>query len=285
MVQYNQLMRIKEFIPDPALSSNYLTGTPLDLSLSRAGGLPKGVIYLVSGPAGVGKSTIVLTAEANMQAGYPDGKFLYVSVEMSPTEMKPIADRFEKTKDLPVLFIPNGCSAIKISNVLSSVFKRGWDVIAIDSYEALKQALRFQEKMSSAAADHFIMSLLNQHKDGQNDRKIHTSFLLLQMETKSGTVRGSNVLVHAVTSHMEVKFVNKDDPFSSRYVTFPKHRRGLENTKLYYDLFEDGDVFYDLEAYLEELDRGQSRYRTHHNRASLSDKLDELFKPTQISVK
>ena len=285
MLQYDQLMRMKEYIPDPALSNNYLTGTPLDLVLSREGGLPKGTIYLVSGPPGVGKSTIVLTAEADMQAGYPNNRFLFFSVEMSPIEMKPMADRFEKTKDLPVLFVPSGNSSVKMSNVLPSVLKRGWDVVGLDSYEALKHVLRTQDKMSSTDADQFIMNLLHQHAEGQNDRGVPTSFFLLQMETKSGTVRGSNTLVHGVTSHMEVKFVNKDDPFSSKYITFPKHRRGLEHTRLYFDLHEDKDVFYDLESYLEELERGQSQFYTQHNRGSLSSKLDELFQSTLNNAK
>ena len=273
-------MRMKEYIPDPSLSQNHLTGTPLDIPLSQEGGLPPAVIYLLSGPPGVGKSTLALTSGADMQAMNPDLKVLYISGEMSCFDLKKIADRFDKINDLPVLFLPKGMGTAKITKILPAVLRRGWDVVILDSFDATKRRIQVQDKVSSGEAERFLLTLLQQQADGMNDRGVYTSVILLQGETKSGSVRGSQRLVHDVTSHLQLKLDNAADPFSGHYLVFTKHRRGMENIRMYYDLHEGGDIYYDLEGYLEEVDRGVASRKARFNKSSLSAKLDSIFKET-----
>lgn len=273
-------MRMKEYIPNPTLSKNHLTGTPLDLTLSQEGGLPPGAIYLMSGPPGVGKSTMAMTAGADMQAMNPDLKVLYISGEMSCFDLKKIADRFDKINDLPVLFLPKGMGTAKITKLLPAVLRRGWDVVILDSFDATKRRIQVQDKVSSGEAERFLLTLLQQQADGMNDRGVYTSVILLQGETKSGSVRGSQRLVHDVTSHLQLKLDNAADPFSGHYLVFTKHRRGMENIRMYYDLHEGGDIYYDLEGYLEEVDRGIASRKARFNKSSLSAKLDSIFKET-----
>lgn len=274
------LMRMKEYIPDPSLSENHLTGTPLDIPLSQEGGLPPGAIYLMSGPPGVGKSTLALTSGADMQAMNPDLKVLYISGEMSCFDLKKIADRFDKINDLPVLFLPKGMGTAKITKILPAVLRRGWDVVILDSFDATNRRIQVQDKVSSGEAERFLLTLLQQQADGMNDRGVYTSVILLQGETKSGSVRGSQRLVHDVTSHLQLKLDNAADPFSGHYIVFTKHRRGMENIRMYYDLHEGGDIYYDLEGYLEEVDRGIASRKARFNKSSLSAKLDSIFKET-----
>ncbi len=275
-------MRPREYVPDPSLSKNHLTGTPLDLPLSQEGGLPPAVIYLLSGPPGVGKTTLALTAGSDMQAMNPDLKVLYISGEMSCFELKKVAERFPKINDLPVLFLPNGTVTAKITNILPTVLRRGWDVVILDSYDATKRRIQFQDKVSSGAAELFLLTLLKQQADGMNDRGVHSSIIMLQGETKSGSVRGSQRLVHDVTSHLQLKLDNAADPFSGHYLVFTKHRRGMENIRMHYSLYEGGDIYYDLEGYLEDVDRGMACIKNRFNKSSLSTKLDSIFKETTI---
>ena len=275
-------MRIKEYIPDTSLSHNHLTGTPLDLPLSQEGGLPPGVIYLLSGPPGSGKSTLTLTAGADMMAMNPDLKVLYISGEMSCYDIKKIADRYEKIKDLPVLFLPKGSGTARVTKILPAVLDRGWDVVILDSYDATMRRIQSQDKVSSGTADKFLTDLLRQQADGMNERGVYTSVIMLQGETKSGSVRGSNRLIHDVTSHMQLKSDVPGDPFSGHYLVFTKNRRGWENIRMYYDLHEGGDIYYDLEGYLEDLDRGIAEMRSRFNKSSLSAKLDGIFQKNLI---
>ena len=277
MISSELLMRMSEYIPDPSLSKNHLTGTPLDLPLSQEGGLPPAVIYLLSGPPGVGKSTLALTSGADMLAMNPDLKVLYISGEMSCFELKKVAERFPKINDLPVLFLPMGAGTAKITKILPAVLRRGWDVVYLDSYDATKRRIQFQDKVSSGAAEQFLLTLLQQQTAGMNDREVRTSVIMLQGETKSGSVRGSQRLVHDVTSHLQLKIDNADDPFSGHYLVFKKHRRGVENIRMHYDLHEGGDIYYDLEGYLEDVDRGMASIKNRYNKSSLSAKLDSIF--------
>ena len=279
------LMRMKEYIPNPTLSKNHLTGTPLDLTLSQEGGLPPGVIYLLSGPPGSGKSTLTLTAGADMMAMNPDLKVLYISGGMSSYDVKEIADRFSKIKDLPILFLPTGSGTARVTKILPAVLDRGWDVVILDSYDATMRRILSQDKVSSGTAGKFVTDLLRQQADGMNERGVHTSVIMLQGETKSGSVRGSNRLIHDVTSHMQLKFDVPGDPFSGRSLTFTKHRRGWEGIPMYYDLHEGGDIYYDLEGFLEDLERGKSAIRSRFNKSSLSAKLDDIFQKSLIEEK
>lgn len=106
---------------------------------------------------------------------------------------------------------------------------------------------------------------------------MHTTFLTIQQVTKSGAFIGSNRLKHMITAMMELRLDNPKNIYSDRYISFSKHRRGDVGVKLYYNLSQSGDVFYDEERY--ENDRKLRKLQSEvssqlHNYA---DRFNQLF--------
>jgi predicted ATP-dependent serine protease len=86
--------------------------------------------------------------------------------------------------------------------------------------------------------------------EGDNDRKLYTSFFCIQQVTKGGEFVGSNVIKHATTAMMEIRFDESNK--SERYVEFTKNRRCGDAVfkKLYFTLDKKtGEIKYDSERF------------------------------------
>ena len=80
-----------------------------------------------------------------------------------------------------------------------------------------------------------------------------------------------------ITAMMELRLDNPKNIYSDRYITFSKHRRGDVGVKLYYNLSQTGDVFFDGERY--ENDRRLSRLQNEVSSQlhDYANKFNELF--------
>lgn len=277
------LMRMSEYVPNPSLSENHLTGTALDLQLSSEGGLPKGDKILLYGGPGAGKSSVVLDALANMQNLNPDLKVLYVCIEMTPRQLRHLAKHYPKINDIPILFISNSSAGTqRTEEVMEQVLKKGWDVVAFDSFAPLAARIRRQGKITLEEANYRLLSMMDRQCEGENERGVATSVIAIQQCTKAGKARGSNTLVHAFGATVELKVVDENNPFSERYISSPKNRFGA-NLRLYYDLSEGGDVWYDEAALLEEIDNAHKKVTHRKSHADMSAALERILSESLLT--
>lgn len=277
---HDYLQRIGDFVPDEALKNNIFTGTPLDFIISASGGIPKGQSILVYGTEGSGKTTVLLDALSNLMTVNPDKKFLYISAESSARQLLPFASRFPKFNDILTFFITkHQCGKGQTKKSLEDVLKKGWDGIVVDSIAALVSKIRYEDRIPDKEALYWLTSLLDRQCDGDNERNIPSSVLAIQQVTKKGDARGSNELKHKFDATMQLQVVDKNDPFSERFIVCPKNRYS-PSLPLYYDLTEGTNVEYDSARLFEEIGRMKSRSTFRKGKKDMYEKLKELF-PTK----
>ncbi len=102
-----------------------------ELDRVLGGGIVKGSLTLISGEPGIGKSTIILQAAANIAGTY--GKVLYVSGEESAEQIKIRADRIcgGTDKDLYILPETDIDNAVEVCRELEPVF------VVVDSIQTM----------------------------------------------------------------------------------------------------------------------------------------------------
>ena len=273
-----EIVKMKDVKFDKGLFINFMSGTILDRLLCSYQGLPKGVNYMVIGDPGVGKTTIILDMISNIQHRHPSIKILFISAEMNEIDLAIYVQRFPKFSELNILFVEADFNAEShcIQNI-EDILQSGWDIIAIDSFYELQGIIKEEENLTLKKAESQLLSIIKKQNKAQNDRRVHTTFLTIQQVTKSGAFIGSNRLKHMITAMMELRLDNPKNIYSDRYVTFSKHRRGDVGVKLYYNLSQTGDVFYDKERY-----ENDSKLRKLQNEVSsqlheYADRFNKLF--------
>ena len=272
------IMKMKDVKFDKDLFINYMSGTVLDRLLCSYQGLPKGVNYMIIGDPGVGKTTIILDMIANIQQKNPLVKILFISAEMNEIDLAIYVQRFPKFSELNILFVEADF------NTESHCFKHieetlqdGWDIIAIDSFYELQGIIKEEEDLTLKKAESQLLSIIKKQNKAQNKRGVHTTFLTIQQVTKSGAFIGSNRLKHMITAMMELRLDNPKNIYSDRYVTFSKHRRGDVGVKLYYNLSQTGDVFYDEERYENDCKLRRLQSEVSSQLHEYADKFNKLF--------
>lgn len=275
---HTYLQRIGEYVPDEALKNNIFSGTPLDFVISGEGGLPKAFSILVYGREGTGKTTVLLDYLSNIRVMNPDSQILYISAEMSKRQMIPLANRFPKFKGTQAMFIDKqeGTPGLTRGR-LETVLRLGWDVVVYDSIAAIANKIRKEDKISLAKAEDWISTQISRVcHESDNERHIPTTVLAIQQVTKKGEPRGANTLMHDFDAVMELRVVDKNDPFSERCISCPKNRYSA-TLRLYYDLSAGNDVNYDGERLLMEIEQGRANVRHIDSKKDMYDKLKELF--------
>ncbi|MDO4930603.1 MAG: AAA family ATPase [Bacteroidales bacterium] len=263
---------------DPQFFINYLSGTPLDELLCSYKGLPKGVNYMIIGDPGVGKTTIILDMIANFKTLQPDTKILFISAEMNEIDLAIYVQRYPKFADIDILFIEgdfegNSHSLATIEKVLAE----GWDIVAIDSFYELQGIVKEEEDLTMRKTESMLLSIIKKQNKAQNNRQVNTTFLTIQQVTKSGAFIGSNRLKHSITAMMELRLDNPRNIYSDRYVTFSKHRRGDVGVKLYYNLSQTGDVFFDKVRLENDRQLKKLQNEVSSNLHNYADRFTELF--------
>ncbi len=272
------IVKMKDVKFDKDLFINYMSGTVLDRLLCSYQGLPKGVNYMIIGDPGVGKTTIILDMIANIQQKNPLVKILFISAEMNEIDLAIYVQRFPKFSELNILFVEADF------NTESHCFKHieetlqdGWDIIAIDSFYELQGIIKEEEDLTLKKAESQLLSIIKKQNKAQNKRGVHTTFLTIQQVTKSGAFIGSNRLKHMITAMMELRLDNPKNIYSDRYVTFSKHRRGDVGVKLYYNLSQTGDVFYDEERYENDSKLRKLQHEVSSQLHEYADRFNKLF--------
>lgn len=272
------IVKMRDVRFDKNLFVNYMTGTILDQLLCSYQGLPKGVNYMIIGDPGVGKTTIILDMIANIQLLQPKTHILFISAEMNEIDLAIYVQRYPKFADLNIMFVEADFNTdAHCLRDVEETLRRGWDIIAIDSFYELQGIVKEEENLTLKKAESQLLSLIKKQNKAENDRGVHTTFLTIQQVTKSGAFIGSNRLKHMITAMMELRLDNPKNIYSDRYITFSKHRRGDVGVKLYYNLSQTGDVFFDEERF-----HNDQKLRKLQNEVSTqlhdyADKFNNLF--------
>lgn len=272
------IVKMKDVKFDKDLFINYMSGTVLDRLLCTYQGLPKGVNYMIIGDPGVGKTTIILDMIANIQLRNPTIKILFISAEMNEIDLAIYVQRFPKFSELNILFVEVDFNAEShCFKYIEETLQDGWDIIAIDSFYELQGIIKEEENLTLKKAESQLLSIIKKQNKAQNKRGVHTTFLTIQQVTKSGAFIGSNRLKHMITAMMELRLDNPKNIYSDRYVTFSKHRRGDVGVKLYYNLSQTGDVFYDEERYENDCKLRRLQSEVSSQLHEYADKFNKLF--------
>lgn len=272
------IVKMKDVKFDKDLFINYMSGTVLDRLLCSYQGLPKGVNYMIIGDPGVGKTTIILDMIANIQQRNPQIKILFISAEMNEIDLAIYVQRFPKFSELNILFVEADFdSESHCFKHIEETLQYGWDIIAIDSFYELQGIIKEEENLTLKKAESQLLSVIKKQNKAQNDRGIHSTFLTIQQVTKNGAFIGSNRLKHMITAMMELRLDNPKNIYSDRYVTFSKHRRGDVGVKLYYNLSQTGDVFYDEERYENDCKLRKLQHEVSSQLHDYADRFNKLF--------
>lgn len=238
-----RLQRMSEVQFDPSIFKPMITGTPVDYMFSIDGGFFPATNYMLIGDPGIGKSTFGLDVLSDIQKNDPTKKVLFISGEMNQIDMFGYVKRYPKFKNIDTLFL---CDYIDQDpkDIIERTFKMGWDLILIDSFIEVQEAIQSANRMPRTQAEKWFIDLMITHNKGKNRGKHYTSFLAIQQVTKGGNFVGSNKLKHNTTGMCELRYSNEFQ--GDRYIKFTKNRRGCKYDKLYFNLESSGSVNYDL---------------------------------------
>ena len=256
------IVKMRDVKLKASLFANYTTDTALDELLCSYRGLPKGVNYMVVGDPGVGKTTVILDMLANVAKNSPSAKMLFISAEMNEIDLAVYVQRYPKFGDIDIMFIePDIDGKVKHFPLIQEQLNKGWDIVAIDSFNELQGIIKEEEDITSHQAETYLLSLIKRHNKAMNaskknkaanSRVVNTTFLTIQQVTKRGNFMGTNRLKHMITAMMELRLDNPKNVFSDRYIIFSKHLRGDVGVKLYFRLSTTGDVNYNERRFNEE---------------------------------
>jgi predicted ATP-dependent serine protease len=231
-----ELVKMRNQSFDPSLFEPMPTGKSIDWLFTPEGGIPRATNYMVVGDPGVGKSTVCLDIISDLaNKGY---KVLFISGEMTRIDLFRYVQRYPKFGNVDILFLGEYADDLP-HRVVQNVLAPGYDIVLLDSFEEIKEAIREGMKVSGPSASKFLIDLMLSHNLGNNESLAHTAFLVIQQVTKKGQFLGSNKLKHMLTGMLELRF--EEDGMVS-YMEFTKNRRGPIGQKMYYSLRETGDV-------------------------------------------
>lgn len=181
-----------------------------ELDLVLGGGLVRGSMVLVGGDPGIGKSTLLLQAAAQL-----DAKVLYISGEESMRQTKMRADRLGIKSEK--LFI--ACES-DIEAIIATSEKMKPDVLVVDSIQTVSSPSVSSAPGSVTQVREATGRLMNLAKT----RGI--SVFIVGHVTKSGTIAGPKLLEHMVDT---VLYFEGDSSKMYRVLRAVKNRFGSTN--------------------------------------------------------
>jgi predicted ATP-dependent serine protease len=236
------LIQIADLNYDEAIFKPMKTGHKIDYMFSSEGGIYPATNYMVIGDPGIGKSTQTLDLLAKIKENDPSRKVLFISGEMNQIDMFGYVKRYPSFGRIPTLFL---CDYLDENpkDVIEQTYSQGWDIILIDSFIEVQEAVQSSCGMTRTQAEKWMIDLMITNNKGNNAEKKYTTFLAIQQVTKGGNFVGSNKLKHNTTGMIELRYSSE---FSGdRYAKVTKNRRGFKYEKIYFSLDNTDTVEYD----------------------------------------
>src|SRR2546426_3536958 len=202
------LLRLVDVKADEA--TRISTGVP-EFDRVLGGGLVPASLVLVGGEPGVGKSTLLLTALAEMSK---DRRALLVTGEESVAQVKLRAERLGGAEQVEIL------AETELETVLSTLETERPDVCVIDSVQTLYSAEVGSAPGSVAQVREAASRLMRAAKE------LGVATILVGHVTKDGTVAGPRVLEHLVDCVLQFE---GDRYHAHRVLRAAKNRFGSTN--------------------------------------------------------
>ena len=189
------------------------TGTGIDeLDRVLGGGIVRGAVVLIGGDPGIGKSTLLLQALANLGRV---GKVLYVSGEESAQQIALRGTRLA-IDPKPVRLL----AEINVEKIIATLTTEKPDVAVIDSIQTVYTE-QLQSAPGSVAQVRECAAQLTRYAKSHG-----TSLVLVGHVTKEGALAGPRVLEHIVDT---VLYFEGDTHSSFRLIRAIKNRFGAVN--------------------------------------------------------
>jgi DNA repair protein RadA/Sms len=207
---------------DPTRVERVQTGLG-ELDRVLGGGLVPGAVVLIGGDPGIGKSTLMLRALANLAPATP---VCYVTGEESLDQIGLRARRLG-VGEAPVELIAETC----VEAILSDLAAKKLGVLAIDSIQTL-----FSEQLQSAQGSvSQLRECCAQLVRFAKSKQVAT--LLVGHVTKEGTLAGPRVLEHMVDT---VLYFENEMSSRFRIIRAVKNRFGAANEMGFFVMGEEG---------------------------------------------
>lgn len=183
-----------------------------ELDRVLGGGIVQGSVILIGGDPGIGKSTLVLQALAEMRGG---GDILYVSAEESPSQIKLRADRMQ-VQSREVLILP----VTSLEEILRTAADISPSLVVIDSIQMIHNEMLPSAPGSVGQVREAAARLTAYAK------KSGIPVIIIGHVTKDGAIAGPRVLEHIVDT---VLYFEGDSGRTFRILRAVKNRFGSTN--------------------------------------------------------
>ncbi len=208
------------------------------------GGVVPGSLILIGGDPGIGKSTLLLQASAELAD--QGQQVLYVTGEESENQIKMRADRLSlPTNDFYVYPETN------LADIQQAIEKLDIDLLVIDSIQTMIHPEVDSAAGSVSQVRESTAELMKWAKNNQ------ISIFIVGHVTKQGSIAGPRMLEHMVDT---VLYFEGDQNYSFRILRSVKNRYGSTNEIGVFEMQEDGlkEVLNPSEIFLEERLAGTS---------------------------
>ena len=200
------------------------TNTSLDNFISTRGGILPSTVYIVVGAAGTGKTAWGIDTLSKLKNSNPSKKFLYISGEQDEIDNFELSHYIPSLNELDTLYL-NGVT--NPQTLLESTLKEGWDVVLVDSLEAMIGRVCMTTSLNQKESLRWFMNLMFQNKRGKNNLNKYTSFLTIQQTTKKGIYKGDSSIEFDTTGML---YITRGID-NRRTLMFTKNRRGDSRKK------------------------------------------------------
>ncbi len=185
------------------------------------GGLIYGSAILIAGDPGIGKSTLVMQAAANIK-----GKTLYVTGEESTKQIKVRAERLKVNNDSLLILAETNLEGIK-----NAIENTAPDVVIIDSIQTIFNPEFDNGPGTVTQIRECTLSLMNLAKEK------NFAIVLVGHVTKEGFIAGPKVLEHIVDAVIQFE---GDKNNTYRILRALKNRYGNTNEIGIFEMHDDG---------------------------------------------